>query len=67
MARHHAMDVYRIIAMITPEEDSVVRDLAAGAPSRAAWSRTVFPYALPMRFQFTLNQDTPKNRTRLDR
>ena len=29
MARHHAMDVYRIIAMITPEEDSVVRALAA--------------------------------------
>jgi hypothetical protein len=29
MARHHAMDVYRIIAMITPEEDSVVGALAA--------------------------------------
>lgn len=29
MARHHALDVYRIIAMITAEEDSVVRTLAA--------------------------------------
>ncbi len=29
MARHHAIGVYRIIAMITPEEDSVVRALAA--------------------------------------
>jgi len=29
MARHHAMDVYRIIGMITPDEDSVVRALAA--------------------------------------
>ena len=24
----------------------------------AAWGRTLFPYALPSRFQFTLNQDT---------
>jgi hypothetical protein len=29
MARHHALDIYRIIAMITPEEDSVIRALAA--------------------------------------
>ena len=29
MARHHALDIYRIIAMITPEEDAVVRALAA--------------------------------------
>lgn len=28
MARHHALDIYRIIAMITAEEDSVVRSLA---------------------------------------
>jgi hypothetical protein len=27
------------------------------AATQAAWSRTVFPYALPSRFQFTLNQD----------
>ena len=29
MARHHALDIYRIIAMITPEEEPVVRALAA--------------------------------------
>ena len=29
------------------------------AATQAAWSRTVFPYALPTRFQFTLNQDIP--------
>jgi len=28
------------------------------AATAAAWSRTVFPYALPTRFQFRLNQDT---------
>jgi hypothetical protein len=28
------------------------------AATQAVWSRTVFPYALPSRFQFTLNQDT---------
>jgi hypothetical protein len=28
------------------------------AATKAAWSRTVFPYALPSRFQFTLNHDT---------
>ena len=27
------------------------------AATEAAWSRTLFPYALPARFQFTLNQD----------
>jgi hypothetical protein len=27
------------------------------AATPAAWSRTVFPYALPTQFQFTLNQD----------
>ena len=27
------------------------------AATQAAWSRTLFPYALPSRFQFTLNQD----------
>jgi len=27
------------------------------AATEAAWSRTLFPYALPSRFQFTLNQD----------
>ena len=27
------------------------------AVTEAAWSRTVFPFALPTRFQFTLNQD----------
>ena len=26
--------------------------------TEAAWSRTLFPHALPARFQFTLNQDT---------
>lgn len=29
MARHHALDVYRIVAMITSEEDPVVRALSA--------------------------------------
>ena len=29
------------------------------AVTQPAWSRTVFPYALPTRFQFTLNQDSP--------
>lgn len=29
------------------------------AATQAAWSRTVFPYALPSRFQVALNQDTP--------
>ena len=33
--------------------------IASGCDTQAAWSRTVFPYALPTRFQFTLNQDTP--------
>ena len=28
------------------------------AATQAAWSRTLFPYALPSRFQFTLNQDS---------
>ena len=28
------------------------------AATQAVWSRTVFPYAHPARFQFTVNQDT---------
>jgi hypothetical protein len=34
------------------------------AATQAAWSRTVFPYALPSRFQFTLNQDSRSRRAR---
>ena len=28
------------------------------AVTQAAWSRTLFPYALPARFRFTVNQDS---------
>jgi predicted nucleic acid-binding protein len=30
------------------------------AATQAAWSRAVFPYAHPARFQFTVNQDSPR-------
>jgi hypothetical protein len=39
--------------------DEAKKEEAPEAATQAAWSRTVFPYALPSRFQFTLNQDIP--------
>jgi len=40
------------------DRHSCDKPLRPEAATAAAWSRTVFPYALPTRFQFRLNQDT---------
>ncbi len=41
--------------------DEAKKEEAPEAATQAAWSRTVFPYALPARFQFMLNQDKTRS------